>query len=122
MNQAPYLLPGTGWFQILTWSSLPLSDSSFPSTHPPSRHATCCGAYPRPATFASSEEMHLRWMPATLTVVAVETVFQSPSACCISARDTVDLALITTFSGSANGGIWLSGVAALAVSQSAGAQ
>jgi hypothetical protein len=62
------------------------------------------------------------WMPTTLTVVAVETVRQSPRACWMAARDTVDRALMTTLSGSANGGIWVSGVDARAVSQSGGGQ
>jgi hypothetical protein len=40
----------------------------------------------------------------------------------MSASDTVDLALMTTLSGSTNGGICGSGVTARAVSQSAGLQ
>ena len=40
----------------------------------------------------------------------------------MAARDTVDLALMTTLSGSTNGGICVSGVDARAVSQSAGVQ
>src|ERR1700722_6528111 len=66
--------------------------------------------------------MHLRRMPATVTVLAVETVSQSPSACWIAGRDTVDRALMTTLSGSENGAICGSGVEARAVSQSAGGQ
>jgi hypothetical protein len=61
-------------------------------------------------------------MPVMLTVVAVETVFHFPRASWMSASDTVDLALMTTLSGSTNGGICGSGVAARAVSQSAGRQ
>ena len=33
---------GTGWFQIRTWSSSPVSDSSLPSRQPPRRHAWLC--------------------------------------------------------------------------------
>jgi hypothetical protein len=62
------------------------------------------------------------WTPRTLTVVAVETVCQLPRACWMSARDTVDRALMITLSGSTKGGICASGVAARAVSQSAGVQ
>jgi hypothetical protein len=40
----------------------------------------------------------------------------------MSARDTVDRALMTTLSGSTKGGICASGVDARAVSQSAGVQ
>jgi hypothetical protein len=66
--------------------------------------------------------MHLRWIPTTLTVVAVETVSHFVRACWIAVRDTVDLALMTTLSGSANAGICGSGVDARAVSQSSGSQ
>jgi hypothetical protein len=40
----------------------------------------------------------------------------------MSVSGTVDLALMTTLSGSTNGGIWGSGVAACAVAQSSGSQ
>src|ERR1700742_4444807 len=122
MNQAPYLLPATGWFQILAWSSSPLSDSSLPSTQPPSRHAKRCGTYPPAVMSAFSEEMHLRRMPARLTAVAVDTVFHFPRTCSMSASGTVDLALMITLSGSTNEGIWVSGVDACAVAQSSGSQ
>src|SRR5512146_3430827 len=104
MNQAPFSLPGTAWGHCRTWSSSPLIDRLLPATQPPSRHATCCGTYPPPVTSAFSEEMHLMWMPVTLTVVAVDTVCQPASACWIRARETVDRALMITLSGSANGG------------------
>ena len=52
----------------------------------------------------------------------METVFQLPSAFCRAASETVDLALMMTFSGSMNGRIAASGVDARAVSQLAGTQ